>query len=109
MSLPLPLRAPAKGAPTNPAYLVELDALFSHSGRRVLKAENPQLRLDQVGGVPLHGGHVEHESPEVRIEECVGDDVCKKRGTTGPSAGTRTGKRIHFLSPLATDNKRARR
>lgn len=66
------------------AYLIEFDALFSHSGRRVLKAEDPQLRLDQVGGVSLHGGHVKHEPPEVRVEVCVGDDICRKRTVMGP-------------------------
>lgn len=59
-------------------YLVELDALLRHSGPRVLKTEDPELSLHQVGGVLLHRGHVKCQPPEVRVEVCGGDDIYKK-------------------------------
>lgn len=59
-------------------YLVELDALLRHSGPRVLKTEDPELSLHQVGGILLYGGHVKRQPPEVRVEVCGGDDIYKK-------------------------------
>lgn len=60
-------------------YLVELDALLRHSGTMVWKTEDPELSLYQVGGVLLHGGHIKCQPPEVRVEVCRRDDICKKR------------------------------
>lgn len=63
-------------------YLVELDALLRHSGPGVLKTEDPELGLHQVGGILLHGGHIKCQSPEVRIEVCRRDDIYKGERTT---------------------------
>lgn len=59
-------------------YLVELNALLRHSGPRVLKTEDSELSLHQVGGIVLHGGHIKHQPSEVRVEVCRRDDIYKK-------------------------------
>ncbi len=59
------------------AYLVELNALLRHSGPLVLKTEDPELSLHQVGGILLHGGHIKRQPPEVRVEMCRRDDIYK--------------------------------
>lgn len=61
-------------------YLVQLDALLRDTGFRVLHAEDPQLGLHQVGGVLLHGRHVEGQPSEIRVVVRRGDNIC---GTTG--------------------------
>lgn len=58
-------------------YLVELDALLRHSGAGVLKTEDPEFSLHQVGGILLHGGHIKCQPPEVRVEVCGRDDIYK--------------------------------
>ena len=63
-------------------YLVELDALLRHSGPGVLKTEDPELSLHQVGGVLFHRGHVKCQPSEVRVEVCMRDDVCKTGEST---------------------------
>lgn len=58
-------------------YLVELDALLRHSGPWVLKTEDPELSLHQVGGILFHRGHIKRQPPEVRVEVCRRDDIYK--------------------------------
>jgi len=59
-------------------YLVQFNALLRHPGPVVLKTEDPELSLHQVGGVLFHGGHIKRQPPEVRVEVCGRDYIYKK-------------------------------
>lgn len=61
-------------------YLIQLYALFGHSGFWVLQTEDSEFCFHQVGGILLHRWHIKSDNSEVGSVEGGWDGICEKSG-----------------------------